>query len=94
MKNMEVKFSLPNGQRYDNKSGNILILLPELLNDNLNRINNYYTNLKLIDFDLDDIIRKVKIISNSSELTVAYDLKEQAFILVKEFEISKPEKTK
>ena len=50
MKNMEVKFSLPNGQRYDNKSGNILILLPELLNDNLNRINNYYTNLKLIDF--------------------------------------------
>ena len=85
---MEVKFTMPTGEVYTNKNSHVLILLPELLEENINKVSSYYSSNQHLnqDLDVETIIEKVKILS-SDNLTVAYDLRNQAFMLVKTYEV-------
>lgn len=85
---MEVKFTMPTGEVYTNKNSHVLILLPDLLEENINKVSSYYSSNQHLnqDLDVETIIEKVKILS-SDNLTVAYDLMTQAFMLVKTYEV-------
>ena len=85
---MEVKFIMPTGEVYTNKNSHVLILLPDLLEENINKVSSYYSSNQHLnqDLDVETIIEKVKILS-SDNLTVAYDLRTQAFMLVKTYEV-------
>lgn len=85
---MEVKFTMPTGEVYTNKNSHVLILLPDLLEENINKVSSYYSSNQHLnqDLDVETIIEKVKILS-SDNLTVAYDLRNQAFMLVKTYEV-------
>ena len=85
---MEVKFTMPTGEAYTNKNSHVLILLPDLLEENINKVSSYYSSNQHLnqDLDVETIIEKVKILS-SDNLTVAYDLMTQAFMLVKTYEV-------
>ena len=87
---MEVKFTMPTGEVYTNKNSHVLILLPDLLEENINKVSSYYSSNQHLnqDLDVETIIEKVKILS-SDNLTVAYDLMTQAFMLVKTYEVKK-----
>ena len=85
---MEVKFTMPTGEVYTNKNSHVLILLPDLLEENINKVSSYYSSNQHLnqDLDVETIIEKVKILS-SDNLTVAYDLMTQAFMLVKPYKV-------
>ncbi len=85
---MEVKFTMPTGEVYTNKNSHVLILLPDLLEENINKVSSYYSSNQHLnqDLDVETIIEKVKILS-SDNLTVAYDLMTQAFMLVKTYKV-------
>ena len=85
---MEVKFTMPTGVVYTNKNSHVLILLPDLLEENINKVSSYYSSNQHLnqDLDVETIIEKVKILS-SDNLTVAYDLMTQAFMLVKTYKV-------
>ncbi len=85
---MEVKFTMPTGEVYTNKNSHVLILLQDLLEENINKVSSYYSSNQHLnqDLDVETIIEKVKILS-SDNLTVAYDLMTQAFMLVKTYEV-------
>lgn len=85
---MEVKFTMPTGEVYTNKNSHVLILLQDLLEENINKVSSYYSSNQHLnqDLDVETIIEKVKILS-SDNLTVAYDLMTQAFMLVKTYKV-------
>ena len=50
---MEVKFTMPTGEVYTNKNSHVLILLPELLEENINKVSSYYSSNQHLNQDLD-----------------------------------------